>query len=240
MSLPLFFYDGIFAGQSHIQLNEETARHVVQVLRMAAGAQLMLTNGKGAAATVSIVEAAKKKCTVQVVQVRQYPQRKTKLHIAVAFTKNTARNEWLLEKATELGASAIIPLITTRTERERIRYDRWNNILIAAMMQSQQYYLPALQEATSLKEVINQHSETPQKLIAHCMEGKDKMPLATLMQAAKETIVFIGPEGDFTEEEINLCLANGCTGVDLGKQRLRTETAAMTACAYFNLINHEA
>lgn len=240
MSLPLFFYDGALIPQSHISLHEDTAKHVVQVLRMNVGECLKLTNGKGLAAEVVITETAKKKCTVQVGQVREYLPHHTNLHLAVAFTKNTARNEWLLEKATELGARSIIPIVATRTEREHIRYDRWNNILIAAMMQSQQYHLPILPEATNLSQIIKTHNDVPQKFIAHCIDGIDKLPLSELMQANKDTMILIGPEGDFTKEEVSLCLNNGYIGIDLGKQRLRTETAAMAACAYFNLINHEA
>lgn len=240
MSLPLFFNDGELVPQSFLLLDDDTAKHIVQVLRMGIGERLMLTNGCGIAAEATITDATKKKCTVQITSITKHPQRTPKLHLAVAFTKNTARNEWLLEKATELGASSIIPIIATRTERERIRYDRWKNILIAAMMQSQQYHLPLLADATNLDEVIKNHKTIPLKLIAHCIAGREKTALATLMQGGKETIILIGPEGDFTESEINLCIDNGFAGIDLGKQRLRTETAAMAACAYFNLINYEA
>jgi 16S rRNA (uracil1498-N3)-methyltransferase len=156
----------------------------------------------------------------------------------VAFTKNASRNEWLLEKATEMGVQSVIPIIATRTEREKIRYDRWKNILVSAILQSQQFHLPHLLEATSLKDILSKYSNAPQKLVAHCMEDKLRNPLSIALQPHKETLILIGPEGDFTAEEVALCEAQQCKSISLGDTRLRTETAAMAACAYFNMINH--
>lgn len=238
-SLPIFFHDAPLVAQTEVQLDEDTAKHVVQVLRMQPGEKIKLTDGKGHVAEVVITNTAKKKCTVLTGTVFNHPEPKTKLHLAVAFTKNTSRNEWLLEKATELGVSSIIPLITARTERERTRYDRWRSIIISAMLQSQQYHLPFLSDALSLKELTAKYN-VPQKLIAHCMDTKARQPIANLMAAKKETLILIGPEGDFTEEEVTLCEANGFAGISLATQRLRTETAAMAVCAYFNTINNEA
>ncbi|OJW81930.1 MAG: hypothetical protein BGO69_15545 [Bacteroidetes bacterium 46-16] len=219
-------------------LDEDTARHVVQVLRMTAGAQLQLTDGKGHLATASIVSAGKKKCMVRLEVVDTYEAPATALHLCVAFTKNTSRNEWLLEKATELGVCSITPLLAARSERERIRYERWHNILVAALIQSQQYYLPVLHEAMAPAEAIMMHKGIAQKLVAHCIAGRERKPLGEMLKPAKDTVILIGPEGDFTEEEVNLCISAQYAAVSMGMQRLRTETAAMAACAYFNLINH--
>ena len=240
MALPLFFHEEALVLHSELKLDEETARHIVQVLRMHAGDHLQLTNGNGRVASVTISKAEKKKCSVLVDSVEDYPPRKTNLHLAVAFTKNTSRNEWLLEKATELGAITIIPILSTRTERERIRYDRWRNIIIAALIQSQQFHLPQLAEATPLTGILQRFNGTPQKIIGHCIESVPRIPFSQAMQSAHDTIVLVGPEGDFTLAEVNECMDNGFVGVAMGKQRLRTETAAMAACAYFNLINDEA
>jgi 16S rRNA (uracil1498-N3)-methyltransferase len=240
MALPLFFYDNTLSVGLELKLDEETARHIVQVLRMQEGDHLELTNGKGQVASVSISKAEKKRCSVLVKEVKELPSRKTNLHLAVAFTKNTSRNEWLLEKATELGAISIIPILAVRTERERIRHDRWSNIIIAALIQSRQFQLPELTEATPLTGILQRFNGTPQKIIGHCIESEQRLPLSEAMKPALETIVLIGPEGDFTLEEVNLCKQAGFIAVEMGKQRLRTETAAMAACAYFNLINHEA
>lgn len=237
-SLPLFFHDSAIAAGSIVQLDEDTARHVVQVLRMQQGEKLQLTDGNGNMADVCITDTGKKKCSVHVENVVKYEAAATKLHLAIAFTKNTSRNEWLLEKATELGVSRIIPLLVTRSERERTRHDRWRNILISAMLQSQQYYLPLLTEAMSLKELISQY-DVEQKLVAHCIGTKQRRGLSAAMLPGKETLILIGPEGDFTEDEVTLCEQHGFAAVSLAHQRLRTETAAMAVCAYFNTINNE-
>lgn len=239
MAIPMFFHDGALEKASEIVLAEETTRHVLQVLRMQVGHKISLTDGKGTSATTSILKTEKKKCFVKIDEVQFHAPRKIQLYLCVAFTKNSSRNEWLLEKATELGASSIIPIISERTEREKFRYDRWRNILIAALIQSQQYYLPKILEATSLKEILQKFKSVEQKLIGHCIEVEEKIPLSIAMKPNMNTLVFIGPEGDFTNEEVSLCIENGCVSVDMGSQRLRTETAAMAACAYFNLINYE-
>lgn len=238
MALPVFFQEADWKFGQEIWLHEDTARHVVQVLRMQCNEQLKLTDGKGNELLVTISVAAKKKCAVVLNEIVVHQPKKNKLHLAVAFTKNTSRNEWLLEKATELGVSSILPIIVTRSEKEKIRYDRWKNILVSALIQSQQYYLPELWEAVSLKELLKRNNNIPQKLIAHCIEGNEKMPLLQTKNNT-ETIMLIGPEGDFTNDEVNLCIENGFQPVDLGSQRLRTETAAMAVCAYFNFVNHE-
>jgi 16S rRNA (uracil1498-N3)-methyltransferase len=237
MALPQFYHKGGLQMGDELWLDEDTVRHVVQVLRMQAGEEIQLTNGGGFAATATINKIEKKKCSVVLTSVNFHKPKKVSLHLAVAFTKNSSRNEWLLEKATELGVGTIIPIISERTEREKFRYDRWNNILVSAMLQSQQFYLPQLHEATALKEIVDKFPDVPQKLLGHCIEGLEKWPLSEMLKPALETIVLIGPEGDFSKEEVNSCTQKGFKGVDMGSQRLRTETAAMAVCAYFNLIN---
>jgi 16S rRNA (uracil1498-N3)-methyltransferase len=237
-SLSLFFHDGSLQQGAEVPLAEDTAKHVVQVLRMQPGSKLQLTDGKGRLATASVARAEKKKCSVIIEAVEFFEPAKPQLHLAVAFTKNASRNEWLLEKTTELGVATIIPLIAHRTEREKIRYDRWTSILVSAMMQSKQYHLPLLQEATPFRQVNEQYAQVPQKIVAHCIEERGRIRIADAVQPHKETLILIGPEGDFTNEEVALCEAAGFTAISMGTNRLRTETAAMAACAYFNLINH--
>jgi len=236
--LPQFFLDRDFKEHTEIGLDEDTAKHIVQVLRMQPGEQVQLTNGKGFTAVATIKDAAKKKCSVSLDAVTFHEQKQSTLHLCVAFTKNTSRNEWLLEKATELGVRSITPLMATRTEREHIRYDRWRNILVAAIMQSQQYYLPVLNEASTMDKVLKQYGHVSQKFIAHCIAAHQRQPLSEVLKPGTETLILIGPEGDFTEDEVDLCMRHGFVAVSMGAQRLRTETAAMTACAYFNLVNH--
>jgi 16S rRNA (uracil1498-N3)-methyltransferase len=237
MALPLFYHNEQLEAGNDVWLSEDAARHIVQVLRMQVGDRVRLTNGKGYTATVIIEIADKKRCKVVIENVSFIHAKAHVFHLGIAFTKNASRNEWLLEKATELGVKTIIPLITKRTEREKMRYDRWNNILVSAMLQSQQSHQPVLAEATTLEKLFEQYEE-PQRLIAHCIAEKTRMPVTKMLNPGIGTIFLIGPEGDFTEEEVTLCEANGYAGVSLGDQRLRTETAAMAACAYFNLINN--
>lgn len=238
-SLPLFYHNQPLSANATLQLDEDTAKHIVQVLRMQVGEALRITNGNGDVADAVITDAAKKRCAVTLTKVTHHELAKHKLHLAVAFTKNTSRNEWLLEKATELGVSSIIPLMAARSEKERVRAERWTGILISAMMQSQQYYLPVLAAPTKFADVLSQYKDVPQKLVGHCIDEVPRQQLTKAMQAAKETIVLIGPEGDFTEEEVKLCADNGYVGITMASQRLRTETAAMNVCAYFNTINNE-
>ncbi len=238
MALPQFFHNVLLAAGNELALEEDTARHVVQVLRMNMGEQLQLTDGKGHVATATIVETGKKKCWVKIQSVVFHDAPAVGLHLCLGFTKNASRNEWLLEKATELGIKSITPLICTRTEREKLRYDRLENILVSALLQSQQFHLPVLNESMTLKAALEHYRDVPQKLVGHCIAAMERKPLAELLKTGKETVILIGPEGDFTEEEVNLCMSAQCEGTTMGTQRLRTETAAMAACAYFNLINH--
>jgi 16S rRNA (uracil1498-N3)-methyltransferase len=237
-SIAQFFLEAELVKGAVVPLDEATAKHIVQVLRKQTGDPIRLCNGMGYVADAVITDVAKKRCTVTLNEVVFHKEDERMLHLGVAFTKNNSRNEWLLEKATELGVKTIIPLITTRTEKEHIRHDRAKGILISAMLQSQGYYLPSLSEPTELKKLINTYANVPQKLVAHCMDGKDRLPLHKAMLPGKSTLVLIGPEGDLTDEEVNLCEANDFAGISLGTKRLRTETAAMTVCAYFNMIDN--
>ena len=234
----LFFHEGILKAGIETALEEDTARHVGQVLRMQPGETIMLTNGKGHHASATITKVQKRQCTVAVSEVRFHERKQTALHLAVAFTKNSSRNEWILEKVTELGVTTIIPLQTTRSEREKFRYERWHNIIVAAIIQSQQYYLPELRELTAPDKLAQQMKNIQQKLVAHCMEGISRQSINKALQKDKETLLLIGPEGDFTDEEVEFLTSEGFSGISMGDNRLRTETAAVTACAFFNMVNH--
>jgi len=158
-------------------------------------------------------------------------QSEKKITIAISPVKNASRFEWFLEKATEIGVSEIIPLICNRTEKQHFRYDRMKGILISAMLQSQQCWLPVLQEPVKFdKFILNEH--TGQKFIAHCEDENSKLPLTNkLINHSTNKLILIGPEGDFTTEEIGLALKNNFIPVALGETRLRTETAGVVAAA---------
>jgi len=219
-----------------LELPEDTSRHIGQVLRMKEGAALQLTNGKGILAGGKLVEVTKKRSRFLVEEVRFVEAKKPELALAIAFTKNASRNEWLLEKATELGISRIIPLITERSIRERIKEERWKSIILAAMLQSRQVWLPLLNKPQAFEEVVGE-SFSGTRLIAHCMD-MDRLSITKALKKGEHVQIFIGPEGDFSPAELTLATKAGVIPISLGTNRLRTETAALSAITYFYLINH--
>lgn len=231
MALPFFYIEQLDPQSSLITLNEETSKHVVQVLRMKAGEQLHLTDGKGNLVLAEISEAQKRNCVVRMKAASFKPQASKKVSIAISLVKNASRFEWFLEKATEIGVHEIIPLICERTERQHFRHDRMKGILVSAMLQSQQTWLPVLHELVKFEEYIRltSLSDGSYKFIAHCEEG-NKQSLKQAMEAGSSMYtILIGPEGDFTPNEIHLAIENNFTPVTLGETRLRTETAGITA-----------
>ena len=228
MQLPYFYQKDIDTSKTQIVLSEETSKHCVQVLRMKAGEQLQLTNGIGDLLTAEIIVADKRNSIVKIIQTSNYQPQTKKVSIAISILKNASRFEWFLEKATEIGITEIIPIISKRTERQHFRFDRMNSILIAAMLQSQQTFLPLLHEPISYNEIFTS-SNYQTKLIAHCEE--DKKTSLKEINLSNSTQILIGPEGDFTPEEITLALQNNYLPVTLGSTRLRTETAGIVAAS---------
>lgn len=230
-----FFYPGQLTANSIITLESDTAKHIWQVLRMDEGDKILLTDGRGTVATGEIQFAERHKCNVHVRDTKFEKRAGKQLHLGIAFTKNNARNEWLLEKATELGVASIIPLSASRFQKTHIRIDRWEKILQSAILQSQQSYLPDLWPMSPVGDVIEKLKSVPQKYIAHCISESPRKRLSDVLKGSQDAVILIGPEGDFTQDEVNLCLKGGFTAVSLGNQRLRTETAGIAAAAYFNL-----
>jgi 16S rRNA (uracil1498-N3)-methyltransferase len=235
-NIPRFFYNGPLKENATVTLDADSAKHIWQVLRMEADDKVILTDGKGTAAEGSIHTAERHKCNVSLEKISFHPRNGNILHLGVCFTKNNSRNEWLLEKATELGVASIIPIAAARSEKTHVRHDRWHKILQSAILQSKQYYLPDLAEVTPFAKVLKQYEGIEQRLIAHCNTDAEKRPLSETLKPAAQTILLIGPEGDFTEEEVNLSKEHGIKPVSLGVQRLRTETAAISVAAYFNVM----
>lgn len=235
MALPFFYIESFDAAQQLITLNEETSKHVVQVLRMQVGEPLNLTDGKGSLLTVAITDAHKKHCVVKVQATSYKPQAPRKTTIAVSLVKNASRFEWFLEKATEIGVTEIIPLLCERTERQHFRFDRMKGILVSAMLQSQQTWLPVLHEPTKFENLKMMQFENALKLIAHCEETEKNQFSNFQIDQFKNSIILIGPEGDFTTTEINTAIAEGYHPVMLGETRLRTETAAVVAATLLKI-----
>lgn len=236
--LPCFYHPELDEKQKTITLDEPTSKHCIQVLRMQEGEQMMLTNGKGINMLATIIVADRKRCGIKSDRTDHIAQRPFRFALGIAFTKNNSRNEWLLEKATEMGVEDIFPLLCSRSEKEKFNADRLKGILVSAMLQSQQCWLPVLHDPVALKKVPGLVAETSQKLIAHCIDTATRMPLLMQLKPAMDTIALIGPEGDFTEEEITLCLNGGFIPVALGANRLRTETAGLYVCTVFNALNY--
>lgn len=235
MALPFFYKEDIAAGAEQVILDEDTSKHIVQVLRMQNGEQLQLTDGKGNLFTGVITDNNRKRCAVAILQTTNLQPQTRKISIAISLLKNTSRFEWFLEKATEIGVSEIIPLVCARTEKTAFKYDRMKSILVSAMLQSQQCWLPVLQEPIKFNQLV-QAASHPQKLIAHCEETGVKQALSTLQPVSASAIILIGPEGDFTPEEIQLALGNNFSAATLGNTRLRTETAGVVAASLLCLV----
>jgi 16S rRNA (uracil1498-N3)-methyltransferase len=229
MSRPFFYIDVYDGVQSQVVLNEETSKHVVQVLRMKVGEELNLTDGKGSLLQCQIVDDNRKQCTVEVQAKIGNPKPKKQITIAISLLKNTNRFEWFLEKATEIGVAEIIPLLCERTEKEKFRFERLNGICISAILQSQQTWLPILQQPMKFAAAIK-YSAASEKLIAHCEDGEMKtIPEVIAKNTSTSYAIFIGPEGDFTSNEIKIAASMQCHYVTLGETRLRTETAGVVA-----------
>ena len=225
MALPLFYNKNIQPGDTMHVLNEETSSHIVQVLRMQVGEQVHITNGKGNLFLTELTDPHKKKAAVKILSATFIKARGKKISIAISLLKNTSRFEWFLEKATEIGVNEIIPIICARTEKQHFRFDRMEGILISAMLQSQQVWLPVLHEPVKFDKLMQKHFPAENKFIAHCEKEENKIKLSG--QSTGSSILLIGPEGDFTHTEIEEAVKNNYIPVTLGNTRLRTETAGM-------------
>lgn len=232
MNTPFFYAPDLNEGERTYSLNEAAARHCIQVLRKKEGDIIMLTGGRGRLFQCRIEKAGKKCCLVSIQEIRQVLGRPVKLGIGIAFTKNISRIEWFLEKATEIGITDIYPLVTQRTERIKFNFARLQNIIVAAMLQSEQAWLPRLHEQISF-EKLTEKKDYDLKFIAHC-ENEEKYFFADKTDVNKNTLILIGPEGDFTPEEISLSKEYQFIPVSLGPNRLRTETAGLAACVMMN------
>ncbi len=227
-------FDADFTGNGI--LNEEESRHAISVMRHKESDILNITDGKGLLFESRIVKAHPKKCELELLCAHHYSKPQPWLHMAVAPTKNIDRYEWFLEKATELGIQEITPVICDHSERDKIRLDRLQKVLVAAMKQSLKYWLPVLNEAISLSDYLHQQTKDTQKFILHCRESEKKHLFNTTRQH-EDAIILIGPEGDFSVREIEMARSLHFMESTLGDNRLRTETAALAACHIFNLKN---
>lgn len=222
--------------QNSTILSEEESQHAVRVLRLQAGDAIELVDGVGGFYKAKITNPHPKHCEFEILETKmEFGKRDYKLHIAIAPTKNIERFEWFIEKCTEIGIDEITPLLCRFSERKIIKPDRLEKIIVSAAKQSLKAYFPKLNPLTSFKDFIKE-TEASQKFIAHCYES-EKNPLQKLCKVESDTLILIGPEGDFSQDEVELALSEQFQAVSLGNSRLRTETAGVVACHTVVLIN---
>ena len=241
-----FFY--VPNASSVNELPEEEAQHAVRVLRMEMGDEMMLMDGEGIFYRAIVTEATKKRCFYRIEEsLPQERQWQPHLHLAMAPTKNMDRTEWFAEKATEIGFDELTFLRCRWSERTVIKTERVEKILVSAMKQSHKAWKPILNEMVDfkaflqeIKERENRNGKVMQKFICHCYEEEglgEKVVLKDALKSGEDVLVMVGPEGDFSIDEVKMAEANGFQSVSLGKSRLRTETAALVAVHLMNLIN---
>lgn len=233
MEKTIFFAPDIL---SNPELPFEEGQHCIKVLRKKEGDEIFLTDGKGCFYDTEIIQANPKHCIVNIVNtIQQTKGWDFNLQIAFAPTKNIDRIEWFAEKATEIGIDCFSPILCQHSERKEIKPQRIEKILVSAMKQSQKALLPQLDDMISFSEFIRQEFDG-QKFIAHCYP-QEKSLLKDIYQKGKNALILIGPEGDFSEKEVEEALRKGFKPISLGESRLRTETAALVACHTMHLLN---
>ena len=227
MDIPFFYAPALQEGLHSLTLPEDASRHILSVLRMEVGEALRLVDGQGLVATARIVGMNRKQCTVELTETYRLKNTRRPVTIAISLLRNADRFEWMLEKVTEIGVAAVIPLRCERTVRQQFRAERMHRIVVSAMLQSQQAWLTRITEPQTVEEVIGT-AEQAERYIAHCQPGNQQL-LPAPGSPEQSSLVLIGPEGDFTAAEIAICEAAGFRAVSLGANRLRTETAGVCA-----------
>lgn len=233
MEKTIFFAPEIL---NNSELPLEEGQHCIKVLRKKEGDEILITDGKGYFYDATIIQANPKHCIVQITNTIE-PAKGWGFNLQIAFapTKNMDRTEWFAEKATEIGIDCLSPILCQHSERKEIKNQRIEKILVSAMKQSQKALLPELDEMQKFSEFIKQDFDG-QKYIAHCYP-QEKSLLKEIYKKGENALILIGPEGDFSEEEVKEALEHGFKPISLGESRLRTETAALVACHTIHVLN---
>ena len=217
-------------------LPEEESQHAVKVLRLQVGDEIVIVDGVGGFYKAKITNPHPKHCGFEMIESQtEFGKRHYRLHIAIAPTKNIERLEWFIEKATEIGIDEITPLVCRFSERKIVKEERLEKIIISAAKQSVKAYFPKLNTLCTFDELLKRYSAS-QKFIAHCYD-EDKKLLQTEIQKSSDILILIGPEGDFSKEEVEKAISHGFVPVSLGESRLRTETAGVVACHTVTMMN---
>jgi len=234
--MQLFYNQELSASSKQINFDKIESKHIVRVLRKKENDILKITNGKGYLFDAKISFASDKKCTADIISITKKNKHwNYYLHIAIAPTKNNDRIEWFLEKATEIGIDEITPLICSNSERRVVKIKRFEKIIQSAMKQSLKYTLPKINAPKKFDDFINQNLEGT-ICIAHC-EKQEKKSLKSIVKPSEKVTILIGPEGDFSSEEIKKALFKNYIPLSLGNRRLRTETAALVAVSGVSFMN---
>jgi 16S rRNA (uracil1498-N3)-methyltransferase len=233
-NMDLFYLPELNQTTGELVFSKEESKHINKVLRKKQGDKVRTTNGKGLEATIELTIVGTNQVHGNIVEAKMHQPLQYQLHIAIAPTKNNSRLEWFLEKATEIGIHQITPLLCAHSVRKTIKHERLEKIIAAALKQSQQFYLPKLNSLTTFDSFVQENANG---MIAHCREGI-KPSLFSVASGNGNHTILIGPEGDFSEAEIALAIAQNYQPIGLGNQRLRTETAALVACHTIALKAH--
>ena len=230
------FYAPDISGISYT-LDEKESKHSIRVLRMTRGTAVRLIDGKGNLFEGLIDNPDQTRCSIKITGLTSdFEKRSYRLHIAISPLKNPERFEWFIEKCVEIGIDEITPLICRNSEKTGIKTDRINNIIISAMKQSVKPLRPLLNEACSFDSFTGRDLKG-RRIIAHCNDAFDRKPISEYYSKGDDAVILIGPEGDFSGEEISTALSRGFNSIHLGQSRLRTETAGITACHSVYFLN---
>ena len=235
--MQLFYEPNISVSNSIVTLSRDESRHIVRVLRLSDGDNVYIGNGRGDIFIAIIICANPNGCALKVLnKVSEYEEPHYRLIVGVAPTKSNERFEWFIEKATEIGITHIIPLDCSRSERHAVKPERGRRIIMEAAKQSLKASIPHLEDITPLKKILSA-SFNGVKLIACCQTEVVRKSIWECVKPGDDVIVLIGPEGDFSPDEVTLAVGNGFIPITLGKSRLRTETAALAAVMFMSFIN---
>lgn len=221
-------------SQNLLRFSPEEGQHALKTLRHREGDIILVTNGKGYLWEARILSGKTNDFSAEIIKTIRQDLQSPSLHIYMALPKNPERFEWFLEKTTEIGIGSITPLVSQRSEKFFAKHERWQKILVAAMKQSGRLHVPILHQEKKFKDCLN--DPNPIKLIAHCIDQVERFPLAQMENTGRATSIYIGPEGDFTEDEVKIALQHNFQSISLGNSRLRTETAGVVACTLWNFI----
>jgi 16S rRNA (uracil1498-N3)-methyltransferase len=233
--MQIFYAPGISGGT--YLLDEKESRHCIRVLRMVRGTPVKLFDGKGNLYEGIISKPDAKECLISVSNIiTDFEKRPYRLHIAISPLKNTDRFEWFIEKSVEIGIDEITPIICEKTEKLNVKPERINNIIISAMKQSLKANLTLLNELCSFEKFIR-NNLPGKKMIAHCNSDLERRGIGGAYSKGEDAVITIGPEGDFSDDEIKTACMEGYQPIHLGPSRLRTETAGIAACHSIYLLN---